>query len=192
MTEFTPIDLAMTVARSIGWLVIGGALLQNLTYLGQLIVAQRALSTEPPEPNSDVLWRRSAAVVPPITLMAPAYNEAATVEDSVLSLLALDYPRFEVIVINDGSRDETLDVLKHRFNLEPAERDYESTTAHASIRGIYRSRTHDKLLVIDKENGGKADALNAGLNLARTPIVCSMDANSILEPIRFCAPCSHS
>ena len=72
--------------------------------------------------------------------MAPAYNEAATVEDSVLSLLALDYPRFEVIVINDGSRDDTLDVLKKRFDLEPVERDYEPAAAHAPIRGIYRSR----------------------------------------------------
>lgn len=182
MTGFSLLDLAVTVARSIGWMVIGGALLQNLTYLGQLFVAQRALSVEPPEPHSDVLWRRSAAVVPPITLMAPAYNEEATVENSVLSLLALDYPRFEVIVINDGSKDQTFETLKRRFDLEPVQRDYEPAATHARIRGVYRSRAHDKLLVIDKENGGKADALNAGLNLARTPIVCSMDADSILEP----------
>ncbi len=182
MTGFSLLEPAMTVARSIGWLVIGGALLQNVTYLCQLFVAQRALHTEPPEPHSDVLWRRSAAVVPPITLMAPAYNEEATVENSVLSLLALDYPRFEVIVINDGSKDNTLEVLMSRFDLEPIERDYEPTAVHARIRGVYRSRAHDKLMVIDKDNGGKADALNAGLNLARTPIVCSMDADSILEP----------
>jgi cellulose synthase/poly-beta-1,6-N-acetylglucosamine synthase-like glycosyltransferase len=182
MIEFSLLDLTTTIARSIAWLVIVGALLQNFTYLAQLAVAQRALAVEPPEPRSDVLWRRSAAVVPPITLMAPAYNEAATVENSVLSLLALDYPRFEVIVINDGSMDETLDVLKKRFDLVSMERDYERVAAHAPIRAIYRSRLNEKLLVIDKANGGKADALNAGLNLARTPIVCSMDADSILEP----------
>ncbi len=182
MTEFSLMDFAMTVARSIAWLVIGGALLQNFAYLLQLAVAQRALAVEPPEPSSDVLWRRSAAIVPPITLMAPAYNEATTVENSVLSLLALDYPRFEVIVINDGSKDETLNVLKDRFELELTERDHEHAASHARIRAIYRSRLNEKLLVIDKENGGKADALNAGLNLARTPIVCSMDADSILEP----------
>jgi cellulose synthase/poly-beta-1,6-N-acetylglucosamine synthase-like glycosyltransferase len=168
-------------AHSIAWLVIGGAILQNMLYLVQLFVAQRALAEEPPEPRSAVLWRRSHAVVPPITLMAPAYNEAATVENSVLSLLALDYPRFEVVVINDGSKDETLQVLKDRFDLVVTERNYELATSHAPIRAIYQSRNHDRLIVIDKENGGKADALNAGLNLARSPIVCSMDADSILE-----------
>ena len=182
MIAASPLELASMFASAIAWLVIGGSLLQSLTYLVQLVVAQRALAAEPPEPRSDVLWRRSAAVVPPITLMAPAYNESLTVEDSVLSLLALDYPRFEVIVINDGSKDRTLDVLKERFDLKPIERSYERATRHAPIRGIYQSAKHEKLLVIDKENGGKADALNAGLNLARTPIVCAMDADSILEP----------
>jgi cellulose synthase/poly-beta-1,6-N-acetylglucosamine synthase-like glycosyltransferase len=171
----------MGFARGIAWLVIGGAILQNLTYLFQLAIAQRALAAEPPEPQSTVLWRRSASIVPPITLMAPAYNEAATVENSVLSLLALDYPRFEVIVINDGSKDATLKVLQDRFDLQPVQRDYEAAMSHAPIRGVYQSRSHERLIVIDKENGGKADALNAGLNLARSPIVCSMDADSILE-----------
>lgn len=170
------------IARAIAWLVIGGAVFQNLTYLMQLVVAQRALAAQPPEPRSNVLWRRSADVVPPITMLAPAYNEAATVRDSIMSLLALDYPRFEVIVINDGSKDATLEVLQQSFDLEPVERDGDRAAPHAPIRGVYRSRLNAKLLVIDKENGGKADALNAGLNLARTPIICSMDADSILEP----------
>jgi cellulose synthase/poly-beta-1,6-N-acetylglucosamine synthase-like glycosyltransferase len=182
MTGFSFSDVAFFTAHAIAWFVIGGAVLQNLTYLIQMIIAQRALALEPPEPRSDVLWRRSAAVVPPITLLAPAYNEEATVENSVLSLLALDYPRFDVIVINDGSKDATLEVLRARFDLIPIQRDYDRATVHAPIRGVYRSRTHDKLFVIDKDNGGKADALNAGLNLSRSPIVCSMDADSILEP----------
>jgi cellulose synthase/poly-beta-1,6-N-acetylglucosamine synthase-like glycosyltransferase len=182
MTGLTLSDISVVIAHAIAWFVIGGALIQNLTYLVQLAIAQRALAMEPPEPRSDVLWRRSADVVPPITLLAPAYNEEASVENSVLSLLALDYPRFDVIVINDGSKDATFDVLKARFDLEPVQRDYDSAAVHAPIRGVYRSRTQDKLLVIDKENGGKADALNAGLNLSRSPIICSMDADSILEP----------
>ncbi len=181
MTETIAMDVVAFLARSTAWLVIGGAILQNLIYLMQLFVAQRALAVQPPEPRSNVLWRRSAAVVPPITLLAPAYNEAATVKDSILSLLALDYPKFEVIVINDGSKDSTLDVLKENFSLEPVDRSVDEAAAHAPILDVYRSREHPKLLVIDKENGGKADALNAGLNYARTPIVCSMDADSILE-----------
>ncbi len=181
MSYLPILNALMEFSRAIAWLVIGGAILQNSLYLFQLIVAQRALAAEPPEPQSTVLWRRSSAIVPPITLMAPAYNESATVENSVLSLLALDYPRFEVIVINDGSKDDTLQVLKDRFELQPVQRDYEPAMSHAPIRGLYQSRSHERLIVIDKENGGKADALNAGLNLARSPIVCSMDADSILE-----------
>jgi cellulose synthase/poly-beta-1,6-N-acetylglucosamine synthase-like glycosyltransferase len=157
-------------------------LAQNAVYLLQLFVAQRALAAEPPEPRVRTLWRRTAALAPPIALLAPAFNEEQTIENSTRSLLALDYPEFEVIVINDGSKDNTLDVLKRAFALEPAQRDYDTALTHNRIGAVYRSLKSERLIVIDKENGGKADALNAGLNLARAPIVCSMDADSILEP----------
>lgn len=175
-------DLVIASANVIAGAVIGVGVLQNAIYLLQLFVAQRALAAEPPEPQVSTLWRRTAANAPPIALLAPAYNEERTIENSTRSLLALDYPEFEVIVINDGSKDDTLGVLKRAFALEPTQRDYDSPLAHNRIRAVYRSATSDRLIVIDKENGGKADALNAGLNLARAPIVCSMDADSILEP----------
>lgn len=182
MIDFSGHGAITLAANILAWIVIGVTLLQNGAYLVQLVIAHRALVREPPQPVVRTLWRRSLSNAPPIALLAPAYNEAATIEDSIQSLLKLEYPNFEVIVINDGSKDATLDVLRGAFQLESAHRDYEAAIAHKPIRGIYRSSTHAQLLVIDKVNGGKADALNAGLNLARAPIVCSMDADSLLEP----------
>jgi cellulose synthase/poly-beta-1,6-N-acetylglucosamine synthase-like glycosyltransferase len=173
--------LAFAVS-GVAWLVITVALLQNGVYLIQLLVAHRALVREPPQAIVRTLWRRSLSSAPPIALLAPAYNEAASIEDSIRSLLALEYPHFEVIAINDGSNDRTLEVLRDAFALQEEPRDYEAALAHKPIRALYRSSTHPQLLVIDKVNGGKADALNAGLNLARAPIVCSMDSDSLLEP----------
>jgi cellulose synthase/poly-beta-1,6-N-acetylglucosamine synthase-like glycosyltransferase len=175
-------DFVIAAAKIIANVIIAVGLMQNAVYLLQLFVAQRALALEPPEPVVRTLWRRSMSNAPPIALLAPAYNEEQTIENSTRSLLGLDYPEFEVIVINDGSKDATLEVLKRAFALEPVKRDHDRALAHQPIRAIYRSAVCERLLVIDKENGGKADALNAGLNLARAPIVCSMDADSILEP----------
>lgn len=178
-------DLAFWLARvaeTIAVAVIVTGLLQNALYLWQLILAARALALDPSIGAPTALWRRFADAAPPITLMAPAYNEAMTIVESVRSLLALQYPNFEVLVINDGSKDETLDVLIKAFELAPTERHYHLTVPCARIRGIYSAANQPRLLVIDKENGGKADALNAALNLSRAPIVCSMDADSLLEP----------
>lgn len=175
-------DIVHFSASVLANVVIAIGLLQNAIYLAQLAIAQRALAEEPPEPRVRTLWRRSAANAPPIALLAPAYNEAQTIENSTRSLLALDYPDFEIIIINDGSKDETLDVLKRAFALEPTTRSHDNTLKHARVCQVYASATEKRLIVIDKENGGKADALNAGLNLSRAPIVCSMDADSILEP----------
>lgn len=182
MIEISGHQIAVLAANVIACIVIGVALVQNGIYLFQLVIAHRALLMEPPQPVVRNLWRRTLSSAPPIALLAPAYNEAATIVDSVRSLLCLEYPSFEVIVINDGSKDQTMDVLRRAFALEPEERDHDTPLSHQPIRAIYRSSTEARLVVIDKANGGKADALNAGLNLARAPIVCSMDADSLLEP----------
>jgi cellulose synthase/poly-beta-1,6-N-acetylglucosamine synthase-like glycosyltransferase len=118
---------------------------------------------------------------PPITLVSPAFNEEATCVESVRSLLTLNYPDFEVLVCNDGSTDDTLGVLRGAFNLEPVERVPMASIPTAEVRGVYRSRRHRNLWVVDKENGGKADALNAAINHSRTVLFCAMDADSLLE-----------
>lgn len=115
----------------------------------------------------------------PVSIVVPAYNEQLLIESTVRSLLALDYPEFEVIVVNDGSRDGTLALLQRAFDLEPRETFFQRRFPNRLLRGAYRSRTHAQLIVIDKENGGKADALNAGLNLARYRYVCTVDGDTV-------------
>jgi cellulose synthase/poly-beta-1,6-N-acetylglucosamine synthase-like glycosyltransferase len=121
-------------------------------------------------------------LTPPVSVLAPAYNEEANVVENVRSLLMLDYPLFEVVLINDGSRDRTLGRLIDAFDLRQSARSFERALPCKSIRGIYESPTYPTLVVVDKINGGKADALNAGLNLSLYPIFCAIDADSILEP----------
>ena len=118
---------------------------------------------------------------PPVTIVVPAYNEEATIAASVRSMLQLEYPEFEVVVVNDGSRDRTMDVLQREFGLVPFPEAHWQRVPAQPVRGVYRSTLHPGLRVIDKENGGKADALNAGINAARYPLFCGVDADSVLE-----------
>ncbi|CAM5791274.1 glycosyltransferase family 2 protein [Brevibacillus borstelensis] len=120
--------------------------------------------------------------VPPVSILVLAYNEELTIIENVRSLLALQYPEYEVIVINDGSKDDTLNVLIREFGLK--------RQSHVSVRsvvpssapsGIYHNPQYPQLYVIDKENGGKADSLNAGINLSHYPLIASIDADSLLE-----------
>jgi cellulose synthase/poly-beta-1,6-N-acetylglucosamine synthase-like glycosyltransferase len=119
---------------------------------------------------------------PPVTVIVPAYNEELTVVATVRSLLQLRYPQFEVVVVNDGSKDRTLSGLIEAFNLRPFPEVLRVRLKTACVRGVYRSPDHPELRVIDKENGGKADALNTGINAARYPLFCALDADGILQP----------
>ena len=118
----------------------------------------------------------------PVSVLIPAYNEAEGILDTVRSLLAQEYSEHEVVVINDGSTDATLHLLIEHFDLERFPEAYCVRLATASIVGIYQSATFPNLRVIDKENGGKADALNAGINGARYPLIFACDGDSYYTP----------
>lgn len=118
---------------------------------------------------------------PPISILAPAYNEEATIVASVSSLLQLKYTEFEIVVIVDGSTDRTLAILIDAFELSPFPEAYRVRLPSAPLLAIYHSALHPNLRVVHKENGGKADALNAGINAARFPLYCAVDADSILQ-----------
>lgn len=135
--------------------------------------------------QSSMLRLLGSKVAPSISVLAPAFNEAATITDSVKGLLALYYPNLEIIVINDGSSDATLEILIQEFDLEPIENVYQrrqDALQTKAVVGRYRSRNHPNFVVVDKVNGGKADALNAGLNQASGQLVCAVDADTLIEP----------
>src|SRR5438105_12256461 len=123
----------------------------------------------------------SSTLSPTISILAPAYNEEATIEVSLRALLALQYPSLEVIVISDGSKDRTVEVLVQKFDLVPVKTIYERKIKTKPVRSLYRSSTYPGLVVVDKDNGGKADALNVGLSFATGELVCAMDADTLIE-----------
>jgi cellulose synthase/poly-beta-1,6-N-acetylglucosamine synthase-like glycosyltransferase len=120
-------------------------------------------------------------LVKPISIIAPAYNEEKGIIESVNSLLSLEYPQYEVIVVNDGSTDLTLEKLINFFRLEKTNRVFRKVVDHKPVKGIYISPSYPNLIVVDKANVKKADAVNAGLNISRYPLFCAVDSDSILE-----------
>ncbi len=117
----------------------------------------------------------------PISVIVPAYNEEETIIDNILSLLQLNYPEFEIIVVNDGSKDNTLQKIIDYFQLRKIDVEINAQVQSAEIKGVYGSFNIPNLVIVDKLNGGKADALNAGINLSRYPLFCGIDADCILE-----------
>ncbi|MBS1509162.1 MAG: glycosyltransferase family 2 protein [Bacteroidetes bacterium] len=126
----------------------------------------------------------SSPFAPGITLIAPAYNEGLTIIDNVKSLLSIRYNNYEVMIVNDGSTDDSLAKLIVAFNLVEVSYAYEQKLPTKPVRGVYKSknRAFSRLIVVDKANGGKADALNVGLNLASESLVACIDVDCIIEP----------
>lgn len=129
--------------------------------------------------NMSLLFKKG--VMPSVSIIAPAYNEEKTIIESANSLLNLKYPDYELIIVNDGSKDNTLDVLMRYFDLTRVDYIVETKLSTKPIRGVYVNRQMPKLIVVDKENGGKADSLNSGINIANKEYFCGIDADSLLE-----------
>ena len=117
----------------------------------------------------------------PVSILVPAHNEERTIVASVHSMLSLHYPEFEVIVACDGPTDATLQRLIDAFALVEEPRLYRRAIATRPVLRTFRSLRHPNLVVLEKENGGKADALNAAVNLARYPLIAALDADSVLD-----------
>ena len=120
-------------------------------------------------------------LLPTISIIAPAYNEEKSIIESVTSLLNIKYPGYEVVVVNDGSKDKTLQVLIDHFELERKHPFFKRPLNTRPLRGVYINQKIPNLVVIDKVNGGKADALNLGINVAKYDYICGIDADSLLE-----------
>lgn len=130
---------------------------------------------------SDYKKYTASANMIPISVLVPAYNEESTIVDNIKSLLALYYPAYEVIVINDGSKDDTLNRIIKAYNLKEINQPIRHLIKTKKVKGIYKNIDIPELTLVDKENGGKADALNVGINISKYPIFTSIDADSILE-----------
>ncbi len=124
---------------------------------------------------------RHSPLTPPVTIIIPAWNEQAVIVNSVRSALRVDYPRLQVIVVDDGSTDMTIDRLVRAFGLVEMDGAYHASIPTAPVRTHYINPAIPRLLVVSKVRGGKPDALNAGINLCRSPYFCNIDADSLLE-----------
>lgn len=119
---------------------------------------------------------------PPVSFIIPAFNEGQNILDSVAAALCADYPDFQVIVVDDGSTDETLSLLIQTYVLQ-----IQATQPHSKLGAVrplrsYRSASHPNLVVIQKEHSGKADSLNVGIDHCNTELICCIDADSIITP----------
>ena len=170
-------------ALVVGYVLVFFAI--NVGFVGlSLRSIRRDLAAEDVRP---AMGRVGDRFLPRVTLLVPAYNEEVTICESINSLLRLRYPSFEIVICNDGSKDKTVDVLLRQFHFVRTELDYDDQLASAKIKGFYEVRGPlpeglKRLVLIDKENGGKADALNAAINVAQGEFVTSMDADSLLTP----------
>jgi cellulose synthase/poly-beta-1,6-N-acetylglucosamine synthase-like glycosyltransferase len=175
-------EAVWTFVAIVNGLVLGYFVLLNGSYLITSVLAFRALRAYTRRLETfNVNEMAGAASAPPITLLAPSYNEEATCVEAVRSMLSLEYPSYEVLVVNDGSKDATVEILRAAFDLVPTVRYPTAEIPARPVRQVYRSRLYPNLWLVDKENGGKADALNVGVNHCGTPLFCAMDADSLLE-----------
>lgn len=172
------------IIQTIEWIGLGvilsGALIATCNIV-QMLVSAWVLSQRSPAGSAHENWFRYAKMAPSISILVPAYNEAPTIVASVRALLACEYPDFEVIVINDGSKDETILKLVEALDLKITKAPEQGALAHQPYKQAYISTQHQNLVVLDKCNGGKADALNAGINAAHGDFICVIDADSILD-----------
>ncbi len=166
---------------SCGVVLVG--LIQNIIYAWCIPHAWFEINKHSQRDDDHSHWEmlRSESYLP-VSIVVPAYNEQNTIRESVLALLSLHYPEFKVIVVNDGSSDDTAETMIREFGMKPIHhvRDDETIT-HQPIRQIYGSEKYPDLLFLDKKNGKKADAINAGITCVRTPLFCVIDADSLLE-----------
>lgn len=182
MTQPLP-ELAKLILVRLDWAILVYFLLVNGLYGVLLVAASREIREYLLRVRGESRWRvLGSRVAPSISVIAPAYNESATIAESVGALLALHYANLEIVVVNDGSPDGTLEVLRTTFDLIPIHTLVWQRLDTQPVRALFRSRSHPNLVVADKQNGGKADALNVGLNPATADLVCAIDADTLVEP----------
>ncbi len=166
----------------LGWAFFAYFLCINAAYLALHYVSVFSIVRYMRDHRAEYLPRKLAAYQPPISILIPAFNEERSINSTIHSMLQLDYPEFEVVIVSDGSTDATLSSVIREFSMVEFPEAYRQRLPTGKIRAIYASTRYPNVRLVDKENGGKADALNAGINCVRYPLFCSIDADCILHP----------
>jgi cellulose synthase/poly-beta-1,6-N-acetylglucosamine synthase-like glycosyltransferase len=177
-------EVSRNVITVLDWLVFGYFVAINTSYIILIGLAGFEFSRHlraVPYAGTDDLFR--SPLTPAVSLIVPAHNEGPVIVPAVQALAALRFPRFEVLVVDDGSTDDTFDRLREHFDLVEVPRVVPADVPHrGAVRSVHVARGYPELLVVvRKENGGKADALNVGINLAQHDLVCMVDADSVLD-----------
>lgn len=166
---------------AVQWVFLAYFIAINLGYLILNYIAIFSVSRYMRDHGTRYLPKSLDAYQPPVSILIPAYNEEKAIVSSIRSLLHLDYPEFEIIVVNDGSKDRTLEEVTRAFAMVEFPEAYRQRITTEPVNKIYESATHPSVRLVDKLNGGKADTLNAGINCARYPLFCVVDADCILQ-----------
>ncbi len=159
-------------------------------YLALFLISAKKLNKE--RGLDSILYYQSletSAHTLPLSIIVPAYNEEAGIVGSVRSLVGgMQYPLYEVIVVNDGSKDQTLNKMIEEFSMAEMNRKVihrKGSLGSKTVKAVYQSAIYPNLFLIDKDNGGKADALNAGINLSKYPYFVSLDGDTVLDYSAF-------
>ena len=175
---FTPELIYAVFIISLGYFVVLTVYYIFLALIGSYEETKRVLSGE--EENYSLFYFSPLKI--PVSFIVPAHNEEDWIKDSLRSLISLNYPEFEVIVVNDGSTDRTLEVLNDILKLRPVDMMYIRHYKDGRMRGILKSELYPNVTVVDKDRGNKkAGAVNAGLNIAKNNYICVIDADTVLE-----------
>ncbi|MFL0268728.1 glycosyltransferase family 2 protein [Candidatus Clostridium radicumherbarum] len=172
-------DILIKIINVISIFLLTYFFIISMLYIVLIVLSTRRLRKFINVANNDITIISN--YTKPISIVVPAYNEQETIIDNIKSLLDLDYPIFEIILVNDGSKDETLSRVINHFNLRKIDLEVNMQIPCEEIKGVYGSFEITNLVVVDKANGGKSDALNAGINVARYPLFCGIDADCIIE-----------
>ena len=165
------------------WFCMAFTIILSLIYIIQLIISfVKVRKNDKARQSNDYGRYVSSENLLPISLLIPAYNEQENIVSNIKSLMKIDYPQFEIVVVNDGSTDKTHEKIVETFGLYKIESAVKTSIPTNEVRGVYYNIEYPNLIYVDKENGGKSDALNAGINISSYPLFACLDADSRIEP----------
>ncbi|UOE93114.1 glycosyltransferase [Alkalihalobacillus sp. LMS39] len=180
------VEVITMALQILAFLIIGYMFVVMLFYIVMFFISAFQLRSQYELNEKDIYEEMAESIdTKPISIIVPAFNEEVGIYSSVRSLLSIHYPEYEIIVVNDGSKDKTLQEMIERFQMKKVNRIVKQSIASKEVHAIYQSTLYDYVYLVDKSNGGKADALNAGINIARFPYICSLDGDSVLERDAF-------